>query len=285
MATDKIVDAQVHLNLLGSVDTAISVMDAVGIDAVLFDEWWGWDAEGERRPNFRLANGAVRHLYPIATEAAYRYPDRFAYAAWVHRADPAIEEVLQLVVDNPQQVCLRVPILAKYGDVVALEEGAYSRLFTIAERYQIPVKIGTSAALESRSAVLRPHMERFEGIQFIVDHCGAIPVAKSDLSRGPEVLDYAIVYADLPNVSIQWSRAQTHSRKAFPHDDVTPYLRRYIDEFGSHRILWGSDYTQTRGSSSWADALMYIRMSSLLSFDEKLHVLGRNAQRILGWPS
>jgi L-fuconolactonase len=57
-----VVDCQVHLNLLGSVDSGVAAMDAVGVSGVVIDEWWGFDADGLRVPHYRLDNGAVRHL-------------------------------------------------------------------------------------------------------------------------------------------------------------------------------------------------------------------------------
>jgi predicted TIM-barrel fold metal-dependent hydrolase len=132
-----------------------------------------------------------------------------------------------------------------------------------------------------------PHMRKHEGMQFIVDHCGVLRPSAADQARGmhnPALLEYSLAYASLPNVSIMWAKANTLSQEAFPHEDIGRYLRRFIDEFGADRILWGSDSTQTRGKDTWAQSLLYIEASTLITAEEKEWVLGKTAQRILGWP-
>src|ERR1700679_4112941 len=64
-----IVDAQVHANMLGT-ETTLAIMDALGIAAVLFDEFDTFAEDGTLRPGYRLANGAFRSVGPNAEAAA-----------------------------------------------------------------------------------------------------------------------------------------------------------------------------------------------------------------------
>jgi L-fuconolactonase len=283
-----IVDSQVHLNLLGTVEAGIAAMDAVGVDAVIVDDWWGYDSTFARLPHYKLANGAIRSIYPFACEASFRCPDRVAYAACLDRDDPALDELMQGISSNPHEVCVRVVVQADRGDDIALESGAYDHLFGAAERHSVPVMVFPGRLdLPRRVDLMIPVIERFEGVQFVIDHCGVLLLSEADIARGmntPSVLEYALPYGRLPNVTIKWAHAPESSESPFPYEDVVRYLRRFIDEFGAHRIMWGSDCSQTRSRNTWAEALYCIRDSALITAEEKAWVLGGTVQSLLAWP-
>jgi L-fuconolactonase len=52
-----IVDAQVHANVLGT-EATLAVMDALGIQGLLFDEYQTTTEDGAPQPGYRLADGA-----------------------------------------------------------------------------------------------------------------------------------------------------------------------------------------------------------------------------------
>ena len=66
-----IVDSQVHFGP-GGVNELFARMDALGINAVLADEFWGLDNWG---PGYRLANGVLRVTAPTAELAATQHPN------------------------------------------------------------------------------------------------------------------------------------------------------------------------------------------------------------------
>ena len=107
LMTMNIVDAQVHLNRLGSnwehtdaavaVDYAVATMDALGLSAVLIDEWAGFDNPTTKRghlPGYFLPNGAVRGQHPFSEQAVALHPDRFGYIARIDPIDPDLEELM-----------------------------------------------------------------------------------------------------------------------------------------------------------------------------------------------
>ncbi|MDX1893051.1 amidohydrolase family protein [Mycolicibacterium sp. 050158] len=69
----------------------------------------------------------------------------------------------------------------------------------------------------------------------------------------------------------------------FPDLDVT--LRRAVDAFGPHRVMWASDYTATHTRVNWAESLFCIRHCPSLSEDDKEWILGRTARKLLNWAS
>src|ERR1700685_1323819 len=112
-ATISVTDTQLHLNRLG-VEPGVAAMNAVGVERVLIDEWWGWDHNQNRMPNYSLPSGTIRYEYPIATEACVRHPDRFGYYAWVDRHDPDLDALVASIASNPYQRCIRVLIRADF---------------------------------------------------------------------------------------------------------------------------------------------------------------------------
>jgi L-fuconolactonase len=283
----EVTDAQVHVNLLGGVSEAVAAMNAVGVQAVVFDEFAGWDDRGRRMPNTRSRGGTVRHEYPMATEAWLRHPDRFAAIAWVDYDDPAVEARVEEVHDRPFFAAIRVPVRPERGDDVALEAGAYDRLFAAAQHHAIPITIALPRVpVPERAAKLRPHVARFEGLQFILDHCGVFPLSADDEAAGlrtPETLLHVLELAKLPNVAVKWSWNTFLSADGFPYDDLVPYLRRLIDGFGAERVLWASDHTHTRVRSSWAELLYSIVVVDALDEQEKVAVLGASARSLFRW--
>ena len=95
-----IVDAQVHANVLGT-EVTLAVMDALGIQAVLFDEYLTTAEDGAPQPGYRLADGAFRPVGPNAEAAALRHPERFAFLMRVDPHDPGIEGWIETLAAAP----------------------------------------------------------------------------------------------------------------------------------------------------------------------------------------
>jgi L-fuconolactonase len=285
----EVIDAQVHMNLFGTVDSGIAAMDAVGVDAAIIDEFWGYDEKGLRLPTYRLVNGSVRHIFPFATEACLRYPDRLATTCWVDRDDPHMAAVLESVAANPLQVCLRVVVRPQRGDDDALENGAYDEQFSIGQALRIPVMIIlTGVDLARRKEVLIPIIRRFSRLQFILDHSAVLAMSEHDRHQGlesPTVFREAFAYADFENVVLKWTHAPAISAHPYPFDDILEQLRLLVDRFGKERIMWGSDCTQTWARHSWADALYCIVGCPDFTIEEKRWLLGGTAQEVLRWPT
>src|SRR5262249_21397176 len=113
-----IVDAQVHLNRIGSdwertdhaliVDYAVVTMDALGLDAILIDEWAGFDEKRRHLPGYVLPNGAMRGQHPFSEKAMQLHPNRFAYVARIDPNDADVDELMAAVRTKPGALCLRI---------------------------------------------------------------------------------------------------------------------------------------------------------------------------------
>src|SRR4051794_24116002 len=89
-----IVDAQVHFNLLGDLEAGLAIMDAVGVKALLYDEWWGFDDKYRLLPGYELPNNVFRATNPLAEIAVLKHPERFAILSRFDRNDPELDYLM-----------------------------------------------------------------------------------------------------------------------------------------------------------------------------------------------
>jgi L-fuconolactonase len=271
-----IVDAQVHSNVLGT-EATLAIMDAIGIQAVLVDEYLAPDGKGGLLPGYPMANGVLRPVGPNAEAAAMRYPERFGFLMRLEPLDPGIEAWIETLAASPHLKALRtVTFSPAEGEV--FESGGFDRLLKAARAHSLPVFV----TCPRRVPHLAQYLEKFPDIQFIVDHCG-VPF---DAPRGEASLDDVVAIASYKNVAFKWAHAPSFlSVQPYPFPDLEPKLRRVVDAFGPERVMWASDYTVSRRRQNWGESLFGIRHSPSLSEGDKEWVLGRTARTLLRWPA
>lgn len=289
-----IVDSQIHFGP-GGVEEIISAMDALGIRSALVDE--AWLGVGGQMPHYRPADGLRRMVAPTAEMASLMHPDRFSFLLRIDRRDPEMSTLIRLAGQNGNARALRIsPGLTK-SDIHALGTGGFDELFTAAADAGLPIFI----AIPGNAPILRPSIEKFPNLQFVIDHCG-LPVGKAALEgtlkslgwneQPPEICDdipetaltNVLKLADFPNVSIKWA----HTQKAFkildyPFAGLRPHLRSAITAFGADRIMWASDISTQKSGNSWAELLFWLTDNPDLSQFEREAILGGTARRILNW--
>lgn len=276
-----IVDAQVHFNLLGSLEAGVAAMDAVGVNGVLYDEYWGFDEQSRILPGYELPGGAFRHLFPLAQAAALSFPDRFAYLARVDRRDPELERLIEELQGTPHCKALRVVPWTEQG-FAEFAAGADAPIFAAAQRQQLAVFV----LLPGRTPLLRPYLQQFPEVQVIIDHCGVrLPVPGVPPADWAADFEDLLSLAEFPNVAVKWSHAPRLSRQAYPYPDVLALLTRVVERFTPQRVMWGSDCTQSRDHHSWAESLYCIRDTTELGSDEKRWILGGSLRELLHWPA
>lgn len=69
----------------------------------------------------------------------------------------------------------------------------------------------------------------------------------------------------------------------WPYPSAVAAIREAADAVGMDKILWGSDYPRTISNITYRQSYDWILKSTLLTDDEKMLLLGGNAQRVYGF--
>jgi predicted TIM-barrel fold metal-dependent hydrolase len=286
-----IVDAQLHMGP-GPIERTLTAMDAIGIQAVMLEEFWYWVKSPNpiyNHPGFVLSNGAWRATYPGAELASFQYPDRFSFFVRIDRRDPQIESIMHLIAASPNARAFRFLATRTRDEAEAFMAGGYDKAFTIARDCGMPVCVAIPGYVEH----LPRYLKNFPTVQFVVDHWGLATqnnttgMSEADVRRvlRPDYLDEVLKLGEYPNVSIKISHAHMYfGTTEFPYEPIRPHLRAAIESFGADRVLWSSDYTVLRPAIAWGDLVHYLRDDPELSQIEKQQILGANARRIFDWP-
>ncbi len=119
--------------------------------------------------------------------------------------------------------------------------------------------------------------KRFPEMPILLDHCGWPHTDRGDEGTiGPELL----ATRDVRNIQFKFTGINFNR---FAPTDINParFVRRMVDLFGAQRLMWGSDFGNTK--ESYADLVeMAIGATSLLSEDERAAVLHDNGKRVFG---
>lgn len=293
-----IVDSQAHLGPGGAAEM-LAAMDALGIAAVLIDEWWMGKTLD---PGYHLPNGAFRATAPTAELASWMYPGRFSYLMRVYPDDPDLESLIRQLRDATFCRALRIAPGINRDELKRFEAGHYDRLFATASDCGLPICV----AIPGHADRLARYAARFPAARIIVDHIGLRPGPEmrpmairleglpdseaywTKLCEEPvgEALDRVLRLADHPNVALKWAHAPAlFEMSGYPHLGIRPFLRRAINAFGADRVMWAGDAQANHSGESWAELLFTIRNDPGLSAAEKAAVLGGTARTWLDWPA
>jgi predicted TIM-barrel fold metal-dependent hydrolase len=187
---------------------ALAAMDEAGVDrAFLVPPSW----EGERND--------------VALAAASLHPARFAVFGRVPTTVTSLADWRA----QPGIIGARV---------ILTEETLDHWLWSEAEAHDVPLMVAPAGKMRLLADIARQHAR----LRITVDHMGA-RVHRTGSNAFNEI-DQLIPLAVLPNVAVKASCLPGYSAQSHPWSDVTPFLRRLFDAFGSERLFWGSDLSR-----------------------------------------
>lgn len=284
-----IVDAQIHLGP-GRIAETLAAMDALGLRAVMVDEYWLGSARAGD-PGYPVEGGAFRPIQPTAELAAMLHPERFSYLVRLDRNDRDLAAVIRMARDAPCARALRIIPGMSAPETEAFAAGAYEAICAAACDAGLPLFVVAPGQAQAFAAYAR----KFPDLRIIVDHCGLWSNSvRRMLDLGPPknadqqlaAFDEILALAEFPNVALKWAHAPAmFERPAWPPEGLAPILRRAIDRLGAERIMWASDYSTNQTGESWAELLFGVRGNSDLTQSEREALLGGTIRAWLNWPA
>jgi L-fuconolactonase len=298
----RVVDAQVHCNMLGTPEQTIAAMDAVGVDLVVVDEYLSPNPDGLPQAGEFFSDTGFRYATPWSEAAIAAHPDRFVSLARCQPDDPQLDTLLEAVRTTPGRVALRLiphrPLRpgatppAAWAASTAVEDmhrglvdGAYDRYLSTAERLDVPVFVQVSGyGLPGNIDALVRIASTFPQLRLVVDHMGVQLPERPDEHVPLTQLDRLTPLLPFENVALKWCHMTRLATTPFPYPDVQQALAATVARFGAHRVMWASDCTIDRAWNSWAEALCTVTAAPGLSDAERSLVLGGTATDLLGLP-
>ena len=282
-----IVDAQVHIGP-GRIEQTLAAMDALGIHAILIDEYWMGHATGD--PGYRVPGGAFRPVQPTAELAALMYPDRFSYLVRLDRNDEDVAAVIRMARDAPHARALRITPGMWSAEAGAFAAGEYEPICAAACDCGLPLFV----FVPGRARDVVQYARKFPSLRIIVDHCGLLSNSMRQKFGGGGVplpqeaqlgaFEEVMALADLPNVALKWAHAPAmFETPGYPGHGLRPILRKALDRFGKDRIMWASDVSANQTGESWAMLLFSMMGNPDLSEAEREALLGGTARAWLNW--
>ena len=286
------------------------------IDAQIHDigPYWDWLGENDDLQHKIMGEVMIAYLDALGVDSVVLFPgghdphadwlsrtlpDRFAYVPHIS-PDDDVETVAREAAAHPGVAGLRALIgwPLDGGEVKRLDEGVWDPVFAACERHGVPIFLFITGWLPQTARIAG----RFPKLTLIVDHLGLRqpPLDAPDdppFANLPQLLDLA----RFANVHVKLCGLPALSSERFPYRDAESPLRAIIDAFGAERLMWASDTTRFAGrigigrhqnprtledypgKHTYAESLLFIRESPVLSDAEKAAILGGTAQRVLNW--
>ncbi|MGF1240237.1 amidohydrolase family protein [Streptomyces sp. 2-6] len=129
-----------------------------------------------------------------------------------------------------------------------------------------------------RAAALLPQLT------FVLDHAGKPPIATGEIEPWTT---YVRSFAALPNTVCKLSGLVTEARwDSWSIDDLRPYVRTVLGEFGPDRVMFGSDWPVCTLAASYQQVAQTMAdLTSGLDEHERSAVFGTTARRTYGLPT
>jgi predicted TIM-barrel fold metal-dependent hydrolase len=270
----QIVDAQIHLWGSGlpsnmahrqvtsfTAAEAIRLMDEGGVDAAVIHPP-PWDPGAEE----------------LALVAMRDYPGRFAIMGSLPLDRPESKTKIVTWRDQHGMLGLRYLFLGEPART-QLGDASLDWLWTEAEHAGVPIALLATDSLREIGAIA----ERHPALRLTIDHLGGrggntTLKDSAAMTHMPELL----ALARYPNVAVKATGAAGYSSEAYPFPAMHIYLQQIFDNFGPHRMFWGTDITKM--PCSWRQCVtMFSEELPWLTGKDKALVMGEAICAWWGW--
>ena len=120
--------------------------------------------------------------------------------------------------------------------------------------------------------------EKYADTRVVIDHFCRIGIDGTIRDEDVRALE---AMAKFPNTHVKVSAFYALGKKAPPHDDLEPMIKRMHTAFGAQRLMWASDCPFAADKETYADSLALVRdRCSWLDAVDRDWLLRRTAERI-----
>ena len=210
-------------------------------------------------------------------DCAERYPDRLVAVASINATDPRCADRVRHWVSERGAAGIRFMEPVKGADLGWLSGPVAEAAWAAAHEIDTPVCVhffrwNRLAGLQA----LRDILGRYPRLTVVIDHFSNMEVQAGPPDHG---LDGPLQsLAAFANVNVKFTTVPlgTMNQSGL---DAAPVVARVVQAFGAHRVMWGSDITQSKGTYAYMVDLGR-RATRSLTDAERAQVLGGAAARV-----
>ena len=231
-----IVDAQVHIGP-GRIEETLAAMDALGIRAILIDEYWVGRKAGD--PAYSVPGGAQRPVQPTAELAALLYPERFSYLVRLGRRDKDVTTVIRMARDAPHARALRITPGMRPDEVAAFAAGEYASICAAACDCGLPLFM----FVPGRPGDVVRYARQYPSLRIVIDHLPAmLNRMAADARTAVEVNLQELAKRPLVWFKVSELMQVTDGKPVIDPAVYKPTLDYMFDTFGQDKLIFGSDW-------------------------------------------
>jgi len=208
-----------------------------------------------------------------------RWPGRFVAMAQVDPTlgDEAARDLRYFLDNGLLGVKFEMDELRKCRPSISFTGKEELKVFeAIAEKHApIFVHLSSNAHSLREGAEILQLLERWPHLNFVVCHIGVPPF---------EHWQERALLAQHPNIYLDSSAFYWHFHdiQTYPYPDALANLHWVIEQVGSDKILWGSDYPMALVLTTYKQMIDLVRIEAkFLTEEQRRQILGGNAQRLL----
>jgi L-fuconolactonase len=198
---------------------AISAMTEAGVDRVCAIPA-SWDLKGN----------------DLVLRCAKEYPLRFAAVCALSPRRADADHALTRLIENGASGIRQV--FPPGMSASWLSDGTADWLWPKLETAGLPLMIWAPAELDAIAGIAHAH----PGLRIAVDHMNLD--VHSSLDEATAAVRELGRLSGLPNVWIKLSSLPCYATDEYPFESVHDLVRRCVDEFGTHRLMWGTDLSR-----------------------------------------
>ncbi len=152
------------------------------------------------------------------------------------------------------------------------DDGTLSRVLAEAAAQRIPVALFAPGQTRALGEAARRHPTT----RILIDH---MAIGQTDPQPYAQ-WNHVLTMAELPNVWIKVSYFPTIAREPWPFAAAQRRLRELVQYFGAARLIWGSDFPNSKRICSYRQSVDFIRTeATFLSTAERALILGGSLMR------